>query len=251
MRVAGGASAVGLVLVASLSACSNDSNPLLSGDLLATTVASTSPAPTTAELGTTTTAEPVATTAEPAATTRPATTPPTTRPATTAPATSQPPLTFAEIGAALNGPAAAYIQSRGGAAETEALRVAAEQLVATGRTKGLPDISTPDGQASASVLLEFLSAQPEFVWVKALEQAGVLSGLPVFFLDGLYQVGKDVSPGSYEAFDVEYCFWQRMDSQGRQIDSFYTELAARATATISPFEFAFASNECGVWFRMA
>jgi hypothetical protein len=247
MRVAGVAGAVGLVVAASLAACSNDSNPLLSGDLLATTVASTSPASTTTEAEPATTVEPAPTTTERVVTT---TAPATTRPETTTPATTQPTLTFAEIGAALNAPAAAYIQSRGGAAETEALRMAAEQLVATGRTKGLPDIATPDGQASASVLLEFLSAQPEFVWVKALERAGALSGLPVFFLDGLYQVGKDVSPGSYEAFDVEYCFWQRMDSQGRQIDSFYTELAPRATATIAPSDFAFASKECGVWFRM-
>jgi hypothetical protein len=242
MREAGVAAVVGLVLAASsLAGCADEENPLLTGSFL-TTVESTAPPVATTEAAEPTTTAP--------ATTEPATTVSTTAPATTAPATTLPPLTFAEIGAALNAPASAYIQSRGAAEEQELFRRAAEQLIATGRTGGLPAIPTPDGEASVSVLLEFLAAQPDFVWVKALERGGVLSGLPIFYLDGLYVVGTDVMPGSYEAFDVEYCFWQRMDAQGRQIDSFYTELAPRATATIAASDYAFASKECGIWFRI-
>jgi hypothetical protein len=256
---------VGIVLVvASVSACRGEDRPLLTANFDTTTVPTTVPdtvatstPETTAATGTTKAAEPPASTTAtlPTTSTGPtaSTLSPTTTAATTPTAgtpTTLPQFTLTEVGAALQAPAAAYIASRGGAAETEALRKAAAQLLDSGRADGLAPIPTPDGKASVSVLLEFLAAQPDFVWVKLLERGGVLSGLPVFFLDGIYRVGTDVQPGFYEAFDVEYCFWQRIDRNGRQIDSFYTELAPRALAAIAPSDYGFASKDCGIWFRL-
>jgi hypothetical protein len=258
MRVAGVGGVVGVLLVfASLPASSGDDNPLLTVDF-DTTVADTGPATTAPETTVPTEeTEPPASSATQGATTSIAAAETSVAAATTAagttptaPPTTLAQLTLAEVGAALHAPVAAYIQSRGREAETEALRVAAQKLLDSGRADALPAVRTPDGQASASVLLEFLAAQPDFIWIKLLEVSGVLSGLPVFFLDGVYRVGPEVLPGSYEALDVEYCFWQRIDAQGRQIDSFYTELAPRATATIVPSDYGFASKSCGIWFRL-
>jgi hypothetical protein len=104
---------------------------------------------------------------------------------------------------------------------------------------------------SASIVLEFIAAQPQFVWVKSLERGGALTGLPAFLIDGIYRVGGEVKPGTYETLDVELCFWQRIDPQGKQIDSFYTEAAPRVAVTITPFDYGFAATRCGVWFMIA
>lgn len=82
-----------------------------------------------------------------------------------------------------------------------------------------------------------------------LRNIGV-EGIPNTLFGGSHTVGTDVEPGTYVVFDVEGCYWERLDANGEIIDNNFVSAAPRVQATIRPGDFAFNSEGCGRWVEV-
>ncbi|MCM2393918.1 hypothetical protein [Streptomyces albipurpureus] len=67
------------------------------------------------------------------------------------------------------------------------------------------------------------------------------------FGGGVFQVGKEIKPGTYYTSDVENCYWERTDANGEAIDNYFTNAAKRVQVTIRPSDYTFNSESCGQW----
>src|SRR5690606_31661517 len=89
-------------------------------------------------------------------------------------------------------------------------------------------------------------------------------GAPVTLYAGLYSIGdewteatehygtsglKSTTPGTYVVYDVEDCYWERLDDRGEIIDNNFIMAAPRVQATIRASDYAF-NSECGRWVRV-
>jgi hypothetical protein len=64
--------------------------------------------------------------------------------------------------------------------------------------------------------------------------------------DGNYLIGVDIAPGIWRNNSIgDYCYWERLTRTGDIIDNYLG--AGGGTAYISPSDFAFRSERCGIW----
>jgi hypothetical protein len=57
--------------------------------------------------------------------------------------------------------------------------------------------------------------------------------------------GESVRPGTYVAYDVDGCYWERLDAAGEIIDNNFVNAAPQVQVTIRGSDFAFNSERCG------
>lgn len=74
-----------------------------------------------------------------------------------------------------------------------------------------------------------------------LEAAGRLFG------DGTYRVGKEIKPGTYQSTDVDGCYWERQNRNGKTIDNYFADSAKRVQVTIRSSDYGFETKGCGTW----
>lgn len=67
------------------------------------------------------------------------------------------------------------------------------------------------------------------------------------FNGGVMVVGQDVQPGTYASENVEGCYWERQDKNGRTLANDFVTAAARVQVTIEASDFGFYSEGCGHW----
>jgi hypothetical protein len=68
------------------------------------------------------------------------------------------------------------------------------------------------------------------------------------FGSGVYLVNKQIKPGTYVASDPSSgCYWERTDRNGKIIDNYFTNGAARVQVTIRSTDYSFNSKSCGEW----
>lgn len=93
------------------------------------------------------------------------------------------------------------------------------------------------------------------VWYfTALSIIGV-PGVPATINDGAFVVGDDfdfvttIRPGTYVTYDVEGCYWERLDAAGEIIDNNFISAAPRVEVTIRATDYAFNSEDCALWVQ--
>jgi hypothetical protein len=67
--------------------------------------------------------------------------------------------------------------------------------------------------------------------------------------DGIWLVGEDVVPGTYEAEGGEWCLWQRLDAFAPELDS-VIQGGSNRRATVESGDVAFVTEGCGAWTRV-
>ncbi len=67
--------------------------------------------------------------------------------------------------------------------------------------------------------------------------------------DGIWAVGPQMTPGTWEASGAEFCVWVRSDqATGTVLDTPFIEQGTATQVTVNPGEF-FSSKNCGTWTR--
>ena len=82
-----------------------------------------------------------------------------------------------------------------------------------------------------------------------------IPGVPATIFGGAHTVGDEWAPdvavpGTYVAFDVEGCYWERLDNTGSIIANNFIRAAPRVEVTITSSDFAFNSERCGRWTQI-
>ena len=145
------------------------------------------------------------------------------------------------------GPLIPFVMSETGSERT-LTRFAAEML-----EEGLEEFSTVLGNETKYF--------PEGTFTR-LAVIGV-PGAPVTLFSGVYRIGdtwtgvsgahsgnETTIPGTYVVFDVEDCYWERLDNAGNIIDNNFVSAAPRVETTIHSSDYAFNSDDCGRWVRV-
>lgn len=222
----------------------------------------------TEESTTTTVADTTTTTQATTTTTRPR--PTTTRPTPTTTTAPKPELTQEIAGAALQDVTARLFEAwknRAGQDEYASLDKEIEgivrQLLAShSKPAGNPPwLQELVGLSRGMDELPYDGLFPEGTFTK-LAIVGV-PGAPVTLYAGLYSIGEEWTtgssgshsgdettiPGTYVVYDVEDCYWERLDDRGEIIDNNFIMAAHRVQATIRASDAAF-NSECGRWVRV-
>ncbi len=74
------------------------------------------------------------------------------------------------------------------------------------------------------------------------------------FATGDFTVGigtGQVPPGTYEVSNVEDCYWERVDGNGRTIDNDFVTAAPRVEVSIGAGDAGFNNEGCGHWTLMS
>ena len=82
-----------------------------------------------------------------------------------------------------------------------------------------------------------------------------IPGVPATIFGGAHEVGDEWAPdvavpGTYVTFDVEGCYWERLDNTGSIIANNFIRAAPRVEVTINSSDFAFNSERCGRWAQI-
>lgn len=94
---------------------------------------------------------------------------------------------------------------------------------------------------------------PYCTWISLLEDLQVIGapGVPRFMMGGgdrTVGTGEDEArPGTWVTYQVEGCYWERLDSRGEIIDNNFVNAAPQVQVTIRAGDFAFNSDGCGRW----
>jgi hypothetical protein len=59
-----------------------------------------------------------------------------------------------------------------------------------------------------------------------------------------------VAPGTYEAFNVENCYWERVDNNGEIIDNNFITAAPRAEFSVREGDAGLNIDGCGGWNKI-
>jgi len=137
------------------------------------------------------------------------------------------------------------------------------------------DLADQLQEAVASVTRGAIVEDPDADWVDALErlESGYYSsnrgctvisvldelidlevdGMPVATMDGgSMRVGTgdgETPPGTWTAFSVDGCYWERLNAAGDIIANNFVMSAPQVQVTISSSDFAFNSTSCARWLR--
>jgi hypothetical protein len=86
-----------------------------------------------------------------------------------------------------------------------------------------------------------------------LMDLGGVPGLPAASMGGGSRpVGDgddDAQPGTWVSYQVDGCYWERLDDRGETIDNNFVSSAPQVQVTIATTDFAFNSDGCGRWLR--
>ena len=160
------------------------------------------------------------------------------------PALQGEPLTDDEVRSLLTAPAQAWAAAPSGPGY-DALQAAAAGLSEQRRPFASP--------ATANALTTLLGAYPgnDVDVYRALSTLGI-DGIPTILDDGNYTVGVDVQPGRYKTLGpVDGCYWETLDASGEINDNNFVNAAPQVIATIRKGDFAFNSERCGPWVKIA
>lgn len=71
--------------------------------------------------------------------------------------------------------------------------------------------------------------------------------------DGIYLVGKDIEPGTYQTSGGSGCYWQRSSGTSGDFDDILANgnESGQAIVTIAASDVAFTTKRCGSWQRMS
>lgn len=71
--------------------------------------------------------------------------------------------------------------------------------------------------------------------------------------DGIYLVGMDIEPGTYQTSGGSGCYWQRSSGTSGDFDDILANgnENGQAIVTIAPSDIAFTTKRCGSWQRMS
>jgi len=73
-----------------------------------------------------------------------------------------------------------------------------------------------------------------------------------YFIDGMYEVGKDIEPGTYRTRKGQSgCYYERLSGFSRTVNDIISNdnTDSIAIITISPTDAGFKSNRCGIWIK--
>lgn len=70
-----------------------------------------------------------------------------------------------------------------------------------------------------------------------------------FWGTGVYIVGSDVQPGTFQASgDIKDCYWARLDEAGEIIDNNFVSAASQVQLTVEPSDYSLSiEGGCGEW----
>lgn len=77
-------------------------------------------------------------------------------------------------------------------------------------------------------------------------------GAPEVMNDGSREVGDgtdEARPGTWTAYSVSNCYWERLDADGEIIDNNFVNSSPQVRVTIRSSDFAFNSEDCAPWLR--
>lgn len=115
-------------------------------------------------------------------------------------------------------------------------------------TWSMSDPTSSYGRLADLAVTTFCPDVPAYALVTA---GGPIPTLPPSYGGGVYTVSTDggdgsIPPGTYESFDVEDCYWARLDASGETIDNYFGS-APRVEVTILATDYGFDSDGCGRW----
>lgn len=84
-------------------------------------------------------------------------------------------------------------------------------------------------------------------WTALEDYAGSPSGEMAG--DGIWLVGQDIEPGTYQAEGGDWCIWQRLSAFAPELDS-VIEGGSDKRATVAPDDLAFYTEGCGAWTKI-
>jgi hypothetical protein len=72
------------------------------------------------------------------------------------------------------------------------------------------------------------------------------------FGDGMYIVGVDIAPGTWQNEGIEGCFWERLSGFSHEFGDIVANdfTDAQAIVTIDPSDAGFSASECGTWTKI-
>ncbi len=94
------------------------------------------------------------------------------------------------------------------------------------------------------------SAEDCGIWSSDLSPITTSTVAP--FGDGMYQVGVDIAPGTWQSPASESCFWERLSGfSGELSDTIINDFTNDAsTVAIAPTDVGFSAERCGMWTRL-
>ena len=160
------------------------------------------------------------------------------------PALQGEPIADEEVRSLLTDPAQAWAAAPSGPGY-DAIQAAAADLSEQRRPFASP--------ATANSMATLLGVYPgnDVAVYRVLTTLGI-DGVPTILEDGNYTVGVDVQPGRYKTLGpVDGCYWETLDSAGEINDNNFVNAAPQVIATIRKADFAFNSERCGPWVKIA
>lgn len=69
------------------------------------------------------------------------------------------------------------------------------------------------------------------------------------FYDGTYAVPGQIKPGTYVVEDVQNCYWETRDSNGKILANDFVPAAPRVRATVGRTASVLTVRGCGLWVK--
>ncbi|MFB8386794.1 hypothetical protein ACFC3F_06600 [Microbacterium sp. NPDC055910] len=129
-----------------------------------------------------------------------------------------------------------------------------------GATSGFYVTNGPVSDAQQAEIAGMLVICPDFPGADALRAASAQATQAEqeraagtrFWGAGVYVVGQDVQPGTYQASgSIKNCYWARLDSAGNTIDNNFIPAATQVQLTVATSDYSLdIQGGCGEWVRI-